>query len=77
MTAAVIGLFYKTHKYYMWHKHMANELDNTESFAKAEAIAQRNKRNFGYNTRYNPTLETSRKRIMYNELGGNRTKLCV
>ena len=69
MTAAGIYLFYKFHKYYMWHKHAANYLDYTSEEEQAR-IAKANKRNFGYNLRYVPTLEISRKMEMYEELGG-------
>ena len=69
MTAAAIYLFYKTHKYYMWHKHSANYLDYTNEEQQAR-IASANKRNFGYNTRYVPTLPISKKLQMYTELGG-------
>ena len=70
MSATAIYLFYKIHKYYMWHKYSANYLDYT-SHEEQERIAKAHKRDFGFNRRYKPTLEISKKWEMYNELGGN------
>ena len=69
MTAAGLYLFSILHNYYMWHRSAAFQLDSI-SQAEQARIARENKRNFGFNLRYNPTLEISKKREMYDELGG-------
>ena len=69
MTAGTIFLYYKFHKYYLWPKHAANNLGK-KSYEEREALAQRNKRNFGFFQRYKPSLEISTRRNMYIELGG-------
>ena len=69
MTVTGIYLFSIYHNYFMWHRSAAFYLDSTSQEEQAR-IAKANKRNFGFNLRYKPQLEISKKREMYEELGG-------
>ena len=70
MTAAVIFIYYKFHKYYFWHKHSVRWLEAMDE-EESRKHAASEKRGWGfYRTRYRPTLEISRKAEMYRELGG-------
>ena len=63
VAGVAIGCYYAFHRYYFFGKEAAKN-QRRQSVAENERRAALNRRNFGFQDRYEPTLERSRKKMI-------------